>query len=192
MLHTLEPAAQMHFQTLLAQAQRERIPVISPRNAAFLQRVLTQHKPLRMLEIGGAIGVSTAVIAHTLSNWGGQLVSTEISVPTQAAALCNINALGLNNVQSLCGDARDWLKRWHGEGAAPFDCVFIDAHKNQTHTFYEACLPMLSSKALIIVDDAWLFRDKMYDFYALLAKKMQAYSLHFVDGGDATLLIDRS
>jgi predicted O-methyltransferase YrrM len=168
------------------------IPVISARNAAFLQSLLMQHKPKQVLEIGSAIGVSTAVIAQSLVQWGGQLVSTEISVPTQAAAQANIDALGIRNVQSFCGDARDWLQTWQQQDEftfLPFDCVFIDAHKNQTHTFYEACLPMLAQGATIIVDDVWKFRHKMQAFYALLAKKMQAYSLHFVDDGDATMVI---
>jgi predicted O-methyltransferase YrrM len=168
------------------------IPVISARNATFLQNLLMQHKPMRVLEIGSAIGVSTAVIAQSLAQWGGQLISTEISVPTQAAAQANIDALGIRNVQSVCGDARDLLQTWQKQGELIFplfDCVFIDAHKNQTHTFYEACLPMLAQGAIIIIDDVWKFRQKMQPFYTLLAKKMQAYSLHFVDAEDATMVI---
>ncbi len=172
------------------------IPVISARNAVFLQNLLVQYKPMRMLEIGSAIGVSTAVIADSLAQWGGHLISTEISVPTQAAAQANIDALGIKNVQSYCGDARHLLQTWQHNpmqsGAAkfePFDCVFIDAHKNQSHIFYEACLPVLTKRASIIVDDVWKFRHKMQPFYTLLAKKMQAYSLHFVDEGDATMVI---
>jgi predicted O-methyltransferase YrrM len=168
------------------------IPVISARNATFLQSLLMQHKPMRVLEIGSAIGVSTAVIAQSLAQWGGQLVSTEISVPTQAAAQANIDALGIRNVQSFCGDARYLLHAWQQQGELTFpqfDCAFIDAHKNQTHTFYEACLPMLAKGAIIIIDDVWKFRHKMQPFYAVLAEKMQAYSLHFVDDGDATMVI---
>ncbi len=182
--------------SLRQHALDNKIPVISACNAVFLQHLLMQLKPMRMLEIGSAVGVSTAVIARTLSQWGGQLISTEISVPTQAAAQANIDALGIKNVQSYCGDARQLLQSWQHDarqrGAAKFesfDCVFIDAHKNQTHTFYEACLPVLTQGATIIVDDVWKFRHKMPAFFALLHSKMQAYSLHFVDDGDATMVI---
>ncbi len=182
-------AALRHFLSMRKHAQQHNIPVISARNAVFLQQVLCDIKPMRMLEIGSAIGVSTAVIASTLAQWGGQLLSTEISAPTQASAQANLLALGLDNVQSLRCDARDWLAQAVLAGEPPFDAVFIDAHKNQTHTFYAACLPMLASGAVMIVDDAWAFRHKMQAFYELLKHENQSYQLHFVDDADATMVI---
>jgi predicted O-methyltransferase YrrM len=190
--HCARVSSDVTLSSMRQYAADNTIPIISPLNAAFLQNLLTQHKPKRVLEIGSAIGVSTAVIAQSLAQWGGQLVSTEISAPTQAAAQANIDALNIRNVQSVCGDARDLLQTWQQQVNVTFplfDCVFIDAHKNQTHTFYEACLPVLAQGATIIVDDVWKFRHKMQPFYTLLAKKMQAYSLHFVDAEDATMVI---
>jgi predicted O-methyltransferase YrrM len=180
------------LQRLRELALADNIPVISPRNAAFLSQTLAQRRPQRVLEIGSAVGVSSAVIAHTIAEWGGRLTTVEISVPTQTQAAANLTALGLHNVQSLCGDARVLLSRWallEQADTARFDCIFIDAHKNQTHVFYSLALPVLADGGFIMVDDAWLYRHKMADFYALLDTKKQAYSLHFVDGKDATLLM---
>lgn len=178
-----------HFLTMLEQARADHIPVISPKNAGFLAQLLTQQRPMRVLEIGSAIGVSSAVIAHTIAQWGGQLTTIEISVPTHAAAQANFTALALCNIRSLCGDARVIIHDWAQQGEPRFDCIFIDAQKSQTHVFYQAALSVLAQGGMVIVDDVWKYRQKMPLFYALLNNKKQAYSLHFVDGVDATMVI---
>jgi predicted O-methyltransferase YrrM len=183
------PSQSSHFDAMRRQALNEQIPVISPKNAAFLTQLLTQRRPQRMLEIGSAIGVSSAVIAQAIAPWGGHLTTIEISVPTQQAAAFNLERLGVRNVTSLCGDARNFLSVWAQLGDLPFDAVFIDAQKSQTHVFYSAALSMLSAGGTVIVDDVWRYREKMPLFYELLAHKMQAYSLHFVDGVDATMVL---
>ncbi len=178
-----------HFQAMRAQAAADKIPVISPQNAEFLAHILLQRRPLNVLEIGSAIGVSGAIIARTLQAWGGQLTTVEISVPTQAKAQNNFSRLGLSNVCSLCGDARVLMAQWAQQAQSPFDCVFIDAQKSQTQVFYEAALGCVAANGAIIVDDAWKYRHKMQAFYQSLAARKQAYSLHFVDTHDATMLI---
>jgi predicted O-methyltransferase YrrM len=174
-----------HFQAMRAHARAHHIPVISDKNAAFLVQLLSQHRFMNMLEIGSATGVSSAVIGQTLAQWGARLTTIEISVPTQLAAQRNLAALGLHNVTSVCGDARQWLGQWEGQ----FDCIFIDAHKSQTHVFYHAALTVLAPGGMVIVDDVWQFRRKMPLFYTALAQLKQAYCLHFVDAGDATMVI---
>jgi predicted O-methyltransferase YrrM len=178
-----------HFQSMLKRASVDNIPVISPKNARFLALLLMQQRPMRVLEIGSAIGVSSAIIAHTVAQWGAHVTTIEISVPTQATAQANFTALALGNIRSLNGDARTIIAHWALQGEPHFDCIFIDAQKSQTHVFYEAALSMLAHGGMVIVDDVWKYRQKMPLFYALLAKKMQAYSLHFVDGMDATMVI---
>lgn len=185
----LTPPQAHYLHELRATAHRERIPVISANNAAFVCQLLAQYKPVRMLEIGSAIGVSSALFASCIAAWGGQLCTVEISVPTQAAAVKHLTALGLNNVDSVCADARQLMQTWADQASPRFDCIFIDAQKSQTHVFYEAALNVLSPRGMIIVDDVWKFRHKMPLFYTLLKHKMQAYSLHFVDAEDATMLI---
>jgi predicted O-methyltransferase YrrM len=182
-------ARDTHLHAMRAQALADSIPVISTQNAVFLSQLLSNQRPARVLEIGSAIGVSSAVIALCAQQWGGTLTTIEISVPTQAAAQANLNALGLRNVHSLCGDARALIAQWAQAGEAPFDCVFIDAQKSQTHVFYEAALSLFAPDGVVIVDDVWKYRQKMLAFYTLLAQKKQAYSLHFVDGADATMVI---
>lgn len=174
---------------MLEQARADHIPVISPKNAEFLAQLITRQRPMRVLEVGSAIGVSSAVIAHTVAHWGGHLTTIEISVPTQTAAQANFTALALGNIRSLCGDARVVINGWAQQGEPRFDCIFIDAQKNQTHVFYEAALSVLALDGMVIVDDVWKYRQKMPLFYAVLNNKKQAYSLHFVDGADATMVI---
>jgi predicted O-methyltransferase YrrM len=190
----IETSFLSHWTVLREQALAQKIPVISLKNAVFLQSLLKQYRPQNVLEIGSAIGISGAWIAQTIAAWGGQLDTLEISVPTHAAAVCNFERLGITNVRAHCNNALAGLNNIQLFNSplstiSKFDCIFIDAHKKQTQHFYTACLPYLNVGGLIIVDDAWKFRHKMQVFYQLLEHQKQVYSLHFVDDEDATLLI---
>jgi predicted O-methyltransferase YrrM len=185
--HHSDMAFLNRWQGLRQNALDEKIPVLSLESAVFLRRLLQQYRPKTMLEIGSAVGVSAAWIGSLLQEWGGVLDTVEISVPTHKQAVNNLRFLGVDNVYAHCGDALLWLA--NQAKTKLFECVFIDAHKLQSQAFYAACLPYLSEGGLIIVDDAWKFRHKMQAFYQLLQTHNQAYSLHFVGDGDATLLI---
>ena len=175
--------------SMRAHAAAHRVPVMSPANTDFVCQLLAQYRPVRVLEIGTATGVSAAAMALSLLSWGGTLTTIEISVPTHAAAQANFAALGLRNVRCMCGDARVLLRDWKAAGEPLFDAVFIDAQKSQTHVFYQAALSVLGRGGLVIVDDVWRYRHKMAAFYGFLAQQQQAYSLHCVDEQDATMVI---
>ena len=167
------------------------IPNITDKNAAFLCHLLRQNHATNVLEIGSANGVSSAIMAHCIASFGGRLITIEISVPTHAEACEHFAALGLTNITAIQGDARLLLQ------AAPlaqerFDFIFIDAQKKQSHVFYERAIACATANAVIVVDDAWAQRDKMQPFYDMLAQSHQAYTLHFIDNLDATLVLRRS
>ncbi|MEY3996898.1 MAG: hypothetical protein RL344_1241 [Pseudomonadota bacterium] len=177
---------------LQKQALSERIPVISIKNAYFLRTVLQQYSPKYMLEIGSAIGVSSAWIGNILYDWGGQLDTIDISLINYQHTKINLNHLNIHNVQAYHSDALLWLEQRKTQKASQFyqyDCIFIDAHKLQSHFFYTVCLLHLKPNSLIIIDDAWKFRHKMTALYKLMATYNQSYSLHFVDNEDATLIV---
>ena len=191
-MHLLVSPELNTFQTYLQRwraGNRERnIPSISPANATFLCQLLQLHRPMRVLEIGTANGISAATIAHTLAGWGGHLTTIEISVPTHAEAQTHFDALALSNITALQGDAREQLTIG-SLSQKRFDLIFIDAQKSQTHVFYQLCCAVLNAHGLMIVDDVWLHRDKMKHFYQLLQEKSQSYQLHFIDAGDATMVL---
>lgn len=177
---------------LQKQALSECIPVISIKNAYFLRSLLQQYSPQYMLEIGSAVGVSSAWIGNILCDWGGQLDTIDIGLINYQQTKTNLNDLNIHNVQAYCSDALIWLEQRKTQNSGQFyqyDCIFIDAHKLQSHFFYTACLPHLKPNGLIIIDDAWKFRHKMTPLYTLMAAGNQSYSLHFVDNEDATLVV---
>jgi predicted O-methyltransferase YrrM len=180
------------WQSLQQEAISQHVPVISTENALFLRNLLQQLLPKYMLEIGSAIGVSSAWIGHTLQGWNGHLDTIDISLPNYEQVKINLNNLNIQNVHAYYGDALVWLNQRTVQASLNhylYDCIFIDAHKIQSHSFYTACLPHLSPKGIIIIDDAWKFRHKMHMLYNLLTTHQQGYSLHFVDPQDATLVI---
>jgi predicted O-methyltransferase YrrM len=78
---------------LQKRALSERIPVISIKNAYFLRTVLQQYSPKYMLEIGSAVGVSSAWIGNILYDWGGQLDTIDISLINYQQTKINLNHL---------------------------------------------------------------------------------------------------
>ncbi len=177
---------------LQQRALSERIPVISIKNAYFLRTVLQQYSPTYMLEIGSAVGVSSAWIGHILYDWSGQLDTIDIGLINYQQTKTNLNHLNIHNVQVYHSDALVWLEQRKTKKIHllyQYDCIFIDAHKLQSHSFYTACLSHLKPNGLIIIDDAWKFRHKMTALYALMAAHNQSYCLYFVDNEDATLIV---
>jgi predicted O-methyltransferase YrrM len=177
--------AQLH-----AQHETEKVPSISPSNAAFLCSLLRAIQPKNILEIGTCHGLSACHFAHTALAWGGQVTTLELSPLNYANALQTFALFDFANLRALRCDASDYLAaRRTKAGAAPFDWVFIDAQKSKTLDFYLAIQGQLAPQATIVVDDASKHALKMQPFYEYLHANGVAYSLHEVDADDATLVI---
>lgn len=173
-------------------AMHEHIPVISLNTAVFLDTLIKLYRPQSMLEIGSAIGVSSAWIGNILRTWTGHLDTLDINLTNYHCTQHNLNSLNINNVKAYHADALLWLAQRNTQYRSlndHYDCIFIDAHKSNSHIFYTACLLHLKPNGLIIIDDAWKFRHKMHGLYHLMHTQKQYYQLHFIDHQDAILLI---
>lgn len=134
-------------------AEERHIPIVQPEVARWLQVFMKTRPFFRVLEIGTAIGYSTAILAENLAPEG--IVETiEIKEEHYHQAAENLKALGLHNrvVQHL-GDAADVLPGLSG----PFDLVFMDGAKGQYRKFLEMIEPHLAPGAIILSDNV-LFR----------------------------------
>ena len=179
------------MQALHAQHLLEKIPSISPANAAFLCGTLRRARPAHILDIGSCHGLAACYLAHTAAQWGGQVTTLELSPLNHAHALQTLAPFGFANLRALQCNALDYLTAQHHEKTAPpYDWVFIDAQKSKTLDFYLALQGLLSPQATVVVDDARKHAAKMQAFYDHLHAENIAYALHPVDADDATLVIE--
>lgn len=103
----------------------------------------------RVLELGTYSGYSALAMAAALPP-GGELVTCEISEEHAAFARRHIAATPYADMIDVrLGPAVETVRGLEG----PFDLVFIDADKQGYRDYYEASLPLLSERGLIVVDN---------------------------------------
>ena len=102
-----------------------------------------------MLEIGTYSGYSALSMAGALPD-GGRIVTCELDPERVAFAERHIEDAGFGErIEVRQGPALETIGTLDG----PFDLVFIDADKAGYHDYYEAVLPKLSPRGLIVVDN---------------------------------------
>jgi predicted O-methyltransferase YrrM len=120
--------------------------------ARLLEALIVTGGARRVLEIGTFTGLGGLAMAAALPP-DGRVITLEVDEPTAAIARRHIDASPhRERVELLVGDALETLARLDG----PFDLVYIDAWKSDYPGYYEAVLPKLSERGVIVADN--LFR----------------------------------
>lgn len=163
------------------------IPNISWTGVAVLEFFLHLLQPKKVLEIGAANGFSGMIMAKELEKWGGNLLTTEISIPSFHTAQKNFDAASFQNIEIRLGDALQTIN----ENDAPFDMIFIDGQKSWTHKFFAFAETMLSDNGVIVVDDVRKFPDKMQSFWNFLEREKHKWIFFEVKDGDDGILVIR-
>jgi caffeoyl-CoA O-methyltransferase len=102
-----------------------------------------------VLEIGTFTGYSSIAMAAGLGD-GGAIISLEVDPHHAITARGNIAAAGLESrISVIEGPALASLNELSG----PFDLVFIDADKVSYDAYFEAVLPKLAPRGLIVIDN---------------------------------------
>jgi predicted O-methyltransferase YrrM len=128
---------------------REHIPIVVPETGALLHTLALARSAERIVEVGTAIGVSTLYLARALPP-GGKLISFEIDEQRHVAARAYLDRAGLSDrVELRLEDARTGLPRLDG----PFELAFIDGVKTQYGDYFDALLPRLGERAVLVVDN---------------------------------------
>ena len=148
--HTTPAAA--HLQSLAAET-REKLD--SPQmltgeiEGRFLEFLVFLAQPRLVLEIGTYSGYSALSMAAALPD-GARLVTCELDPERAAFARRHIAGAGhADRIEVREGPALDTIAGLDG----PVDLVFIDADKGGYRGYYEAVLPKLSERGLIVVDN---------------------------------------
>ena len=116
---------------------------------AMLEVLCMLKKPLKILEIGTAIGYSASVMAKA-SPKEVKITTIERDSSMTQIALSNIQKASLdNNIRVIEGDALEVLPLL----SSKYDLIFMDAAKGYYNEFFDFAINLLNDGGLLICDN---------------------------------------
>ena len=151
------------FEEVVNRLEENRIqPMASKDTVEFLSLFCEDFMPLNALEIGTLYGYS----ALFLSKHSKELTCIELDPFNFIQAKNNFLNAGVSNIKLLEGDALKILKKLETQ----FDLIFIDLAKKYYLDVLKLCLPLLSPRGVIFVDNTISHKDKLKDFFFFVEK----------------------
>ena len=134
------------------QALEREIPVADDETLQFLLLTLAMTKPLRILEIGTAVGLSGGAMWQACPL--ARLTTIELEEERHLEAKRNFAEFGVSNrVNALLGDAGEILSMMDGQ----YDFVFVDGPKAQYEKYLFDLKRLMKQGATLFADDVLLF-----------------------------------
>jgi caffeoyl-CoA O-methyltransferase len=117
--------------------------------ARLLQALIVVGGARRVLEIGTFTGLGALAMAAALPD-GGRVITLEVDEARAARAQEFFDASPLRErIELVVGDALQTMAGLDG----PFDLVYIDAWKADYPAYYEAVMPKLADRGVIVADN---------------------------------------
>ena len=130
-------------------ALEEHIPIIMDDTLEVVDKILTEIKPTRILEIGTAVGYSAICFSQYLQPHG-KIDTIEREQERVAEARINIEKAGVaDKINIYEGDAVEILPTLNEK----YDVVFIDAAKGKYPFFLKEALRVIKPKGVILADN---------------------------------------
>ena len=139
-IHSLEFPESDIIEKIEQEALEARVPIIRKETQSFLKVLLMIKKPLRILEIGAAVGFSAILMSEYMPE-GGHITTIENYEKRIPVALENIRRAGKkDHITLLEGDAQEIMKTLCG----PYDFIFMDAAKGQYVQYMPEAIRLLA------------------------------------------------
>ncbi len=120
--------------------------------ARLLEALIVVGGARRVLEIGTFTGVGALTMAAALPT-DGRVITLEVDADRAATARLHFDASPYGSrIELIVGDA---LESIAGLGGA-FDLVYIDAWKTDYPAYYDAVLPKLARRGVLVADNLFL------------------------------------
>lgn len=141
------------FKELEQFAKENGVPIVQKEAGKFLEFMVSMKKPLKILELGTAIGYS-AILMYEAAKTNPDIITIERSKEMIDLAKQNIAKYNLEDKITIKeGDCLQILEELDEE----FDLIFMDAGKGHYNHFLPHCLRLLKKDGIIIADNV-LFR----------------------------------
>ncbi len=152
-------------------ARSRDIPVIRRETQRLLKTLLALKRPLRILEVGTAVGFSTLLMcAYTPS--GTHITTIENYTERIREAKENFQKAHLESrITLLEGDAGDVLQTLTG----PFDLIFLDAAKAQYIRWFPDLLRLMEAGSILVSDNVLQEGDLVESHFLVERRKRTIY-----------------
>ncbi|ASW43003.1 O-methyltransferase [Clostridium isatidis] len=152
-LRSLIPESSGKYLELEKFAEENMVPIVQKETAKFLEFIVSMKKPLRILELGTAIGYS-AILMYEASKTNPKITTIERDKNMIELAEKNFEKYGLTEqVEIKEGECLEVLESLN----EAYDLIFMDAGKGHYNHFLPHCLRLLAEDGIIVADNV-LFR----------------------------------
>ena len=168
------------------EALRDFVPIIRKEMQSFLKLLLAMQKPMRILEVGTAVGFSAVLMAEYAPK-GCQIVTIENYEKRIPIAKANFERAGKQEqITLLEGDATEILPQLEGQ----FDMIFMDAAKGQYINFMPQVLRLLKTGGVLVSDNVLQDGDIAWQAEFFADEEEQGECLPMLSGEAAQSVFD--
>ena len=148
-IRSLEVPESAVIEAIEQEALRDRVPIIRKEMQSFLKVLLMIKRPMRILEVGAAVGFSSILMSEYMPE-GGHITKIENYDKRIPIARANFKRAGKEEqIDLIEGDA---LEVMHGlEG--PYDLIFVDAAKGQYIHYLPEVMRLLGTDGVLVSDN---------------------------------------
>ena len=148
-IRSLEVPESAVIEAIEQEALRDRVPIIRKEMQSFLKVLLMIKRPMRILEVGAAVGFSSILMSEYMAE-GGHITTIENYDKRIPIARANFKRAGKEEqIDLIEGDA---LEVMHGlEG--PYDLIFVDAAKGQYIHYLPEVMRLLGTDGVLVSDN---------------------------------------
>ena len=148
-IRSLEVPESAVIEAIEQEALRDRVPIIRKEMLSFLKVLLMIKRPMRILEVGAAVGFSSILMSEYMPE-GGHITTIENYDKRIPIARANFKRAGKEEqIDLIEGDA---LEVMHGlEG--PYDLIFVDAAKGQYIHYLPEVMRLLGTDGVLVSDN---------------------------------------
>lgn len=150
-IHSFDKEKPAYLNELEQYSLETNVPIIRPQMQSLLRFIVTWAKPMRILEVGTAIGFS-ALLMSEYAPEGCHITTIEKYEKRIPAARENFAKAGRENAITLLeGDAAQILTELSEDGE--YDMIFMDAAKGQYIHFLPDILRLLAPDGILVSDN---------------------------------------
>ena len=171
-IHSLETPDSEILETIEQEALAAFVPIIRKETQSFLKVLLQVKKPMKILEVGTAVGFS-ALLMNAYAPEGCHITTIEKyekRIPIARENFCRAGKE--NDITLIEGDALEVMKSLEG----PYDFIFMDAAKGQYIHYLPEAIRLLAPEGLLVSDNVLQDGDIIESRYAVERRNRTIHS----------------